>query len=54
MALGFMEGALRVFVTAAPETRVKRLSKGGRMSEKEALKAVKDAHSAALYVYFHR
>ncbi len=46
MALGFMEGVLRVFVTASLETRVKHLSRGGRMNEKEALKALKDSEEA--------
>lgn len=46
MALGFMEGVLRVFVTASPETRVMRLSKIGRMSEKGAMKALKDSEEA--------
>ena len=46
MALGFKEDVLRVLVTASPETRVKRLSKRGRMSEKEALKALKDSEEA--------
>lgn len=46
MALGFMKGVLRVFVTASTETRVKRLSKLGRMSEKGAMKALKDSEDA--------
>jgi cytidylate kinase len=34
---------LRVFVTASPKTRAKRLSAAGEMNEKQAARAVKDA-----------
>ncbi len=43
MALGFMEGVLRVLVTASFETRVKRFSVAERKDEKEAAKALRDS-----------
>lgn len=43
MALGFMEGVLRVLVTASFETRVKRFATKEGLDEKEGAKALRDS-----------
>ncbi len=42
-ALAGVPGVLRVLVTASPEVRAKRLTEDGKLGEKEAQKAIRDA-----------
>jgi cytidylate kinase len=45
-AIGLREDALRVLVTASPETRASRLAEGEGLDESAAARAVKDADAA--------
>ena len=47
-AIGPREDALRVLVTASPETRASRLAKAEELDEASAARAVKDADAARL------